>query len=158
MKLIRHARPDDTPVILEFIQALAAYERLSGSCLADQDGLRQGLFGPRPYAEVLIAEEEGTPCGFALFFHNFSTFLAKPGLFLEDLFVSPHYRGRGHGRALLAHLAGLALERGCGRLEWSVLDWNEPAIAFYLSLGARPMEEWTTYRVEADGLQRLAGG
>ena len=124
--------------------------------VATEDGLRQALFGPRPYAEVVLAEDAGAPVGFALFFHNFSTFLGRPGIYLEDLFVVPEARGRGVGRALLAHLARLAVERGCGRVEWAVLDWNAPAIRFYDSLGARPNDEWTVYRLTGDALTALA--
>ena len=154
---IRPATPSDVPLILRFIRELAEYERLAHEVVATEDGLRDTLFGPRPYAEVVIAEEEGEPAGFALFFHNYSTFLGRTGIYLEDLYVRPGMRGRGTGRALLAHLARLAVERGCGRLEWWVLDWNEPAIRFYRSLGARPMDDWTVFRVSGDALQRLAG-
>ena len=124
----------------------------------DREELRRHLFGPRPFAEVIIAEDgTGTAAGFALFFHNFSTWTGKPGIWLEDLFVRPEFRGRGYGKALLVALAGIAVERGCGRFEWSVLDWNEPSIAFYRALGAVPMDEWTTYRVTGDALTTLAG-
>ncbi|MFN4185373.1 MAG: GNAT family N-acetyltransferase [Hyphomonas sp.] len=156
MANIRFAVAADTPVILRFIRALAEYEKLEDECLAQEDSLRTNLFGARPFAEVLLIEEGGQAHGFALFFHNFSTFLAKPGLYLEDLFVDPGARGKGYGKALLAKLAEIAVERGCGRLEWSVLDWNQPSIDFYLSLGARPMEEWTIYRVDGDALGKLA--
>jgi len=156
MPAIRFANETDTPVILGFIRALAAYERLEHECRADEDGLRAHLFGPKPYAEVLLIEDDGAAHGFALFFHNFSTFLAKPGIYLEDLFVDPAQRGKGYGKALLVKLAEIAVERGCGRLEWSVLDWNQPSIDFYLSLGARPMEEWTIYRLEGRSLETLA--
>ena len=158
MATIRFADAADTPVILRFIRALAEYEKLEHECLADEASLRAQLFGPRPYAEVLLIEEDGAAHGFALFFHNFSTFLAKPGIYLEDLFVDPAQRGRGYGKALLAKLAGIAVERGCGRLEWSVLDWNKPSIDFYLSLGARPMDEWTVYRLDGPALEKLGGG
>lgn len=156
MPAIRFAKETDTPVILGFIRALAAYEKLEHECRADEDGLRAHLFGPKPHAEVLLIEEDGTARGFALFFHNFSTFLAKPGIYLEDLFVDPAERGKGYGKALLKRLAEIAVERGCGRLEWSVLDWNKPSIDFYLTLGAKPMDEWTIYRLEGSSLETLA--
>src|SRR5690606_19696073 len=133
------------------------YEKLEADCVADEDSLRSTLFGPKPFAEVLLIEEGGRAHGFALFFHNYSTFLAKPGIYLEDLFVDPAQRGKGYGKALLARLAAIAVERGCGRLEWSVLDWNQPSIDFYLALGARPMDEWTVYRVDGTVLETLAG-
>lgn len=155
MPSIRFAVAADTPVILRFIHALAAYEKLEHACIADEDSLRASLFRPKPFAEVLLIEEGGAAHGFALFFHNYSTFLAKPGLYLEDLFVDPAQRGKGYGKALLARLAAIAVERGCGRLEWSVLDWNQPSIDFYLSLGARPMDEWTVYRLDGDALAAL---
>lgn len=155
--MIRPATPADVPVILDFIQQLAAYEKLSDACVATEAALAGTLFGPRPYAEALIAEAEGGPVGFALFFHNYSTFLAQPGIYLEDLFVIPAARGAGHGKALLAALARLAVERGCGRLDWSVLDWNAPSIAFYRSLGAEPLEEWTTFRLTGAALAQCAG-
>lgn len=155
--IIRAATIDDVPLILRFIRGLAEYERLADQVVATEDGLRETLFGPRPYAEVVIAEEGGEPAGFALFFHNYSTFLGRPGIYLEDLFVLPEMRGRGIGRALLAHLAKLAVQRGCGRLEWWVLDWNEDAIRFYRSLGAQPMDDWTVFRVAGHALARLAG-
>lgn len=157
MASIRFAGTADTPVILRFIRALAVYEKLEADCVADEDSLRSTLFGPKPFAEVLLIEEGGRAHGFALFFHNYSTFLAKPGIYLEDLFVDPAQRGKGYGKALLARLAAIAVERGCGRLEWSVLDWNQPSIDFYLSLGARPMDEWTVYRVDGTALATLAG-
>ncbi|HYW09130.1 MAG TPA: GNAT family N-acetyltransferase [Longimicrobium sp.] len=153
---IRPALPADVPLILHFIRRLAEYERLAGEVVATEAILRDSLFGARPAAEVVIAEWEGAPAGFALFFHNFSTFLGRPGLYLEDLFVEPEQRGRGIGRALLGHLARVAAERGCGRLEWSVLDWNGDAIRFYRSLGAEPMDDWTVYRVTGDALAALA--
>jgi len=156
MAQIRFADERDTENIIRFIRALAAYEKLEDACVADEASLRANLFGPKPYAEVLLIEDDGEPHGFALFFHNFSTFLGKPGIYLEDLFVDPSRRGKGYGRALLKHLAQIAVERGCGRLEWSVLDWNQPAIDFYLSLGAKPMDEWTIYRLEETGLAGLA--
>jgi GNAT superfamily N-acetyltransferase len=155
---IRAATSDDTPLILAFIRDLAEYERLLDRVVATEAGLRQAIFGPRPYAEVAIAEVDGRPVGFALFFHTFSTFLGQPGLYLEDLYVRPEARGRGVGRALLVHLARLAAERGCGRVEWAVLDWNAPAIGFYERLGARPNAEWTVYRLSGAPLAALAGG
>jgi GNAT superfamily N-acetyltransferase len=155
---IRPAVPADVPTIVELIRALASYERLEDECRADADLLRGHLFGPRPSCEVIIAEQEGAAVGFALFFHNYSTFLTKPGIYLEDLFVRPEARGSGVGRALLARLAELAVERGCGRLEWAVLKWNQPAIGFYEKLGARPMDTWTVYRLTGDALTSLASG
>ena len=154
---IRPATRGDVPVILELIRGLAEYEKLAHECVASQARLAESLFGARPEAEVLIAEADGRPAGFALFFHNYSTFLAKQGIYLEDLFVKPEFRGRGIGKALLTHLARLAGERNCGRLEWSVLDWNRDAIRFYESLGAKAMDEWTVYRVTGDALRHLAG-
>ena len=153
--MIRPAAPADVPAVARLIRALAEYERLAHEVVLDEGRLREHLFGPRPFCEALIAEDGGAAVGFALFFHNYSTFLARPGVYLEDLFVLPEYRGRGHGKALLAALAKLALERGCGRLEWAVLDWNEPAVGFYKSLGAVPMDEWTVYRVTGEALERL---
>lgn len=153
---IRSATAADIPQILTFIRALAEYETLLDACVATERTLTDTLFGERRYAEVLIADYEGKPAGFALFFHNYSTFLAKPGIYLEDLFVDPHLRGKGIGKALLTRLAKLAVERDCGRLEWSVLDWNEPSIGFYRSLGAVPMDEWTIFRLTGDALGNLA--
>lgn len=153
---IRPARRDDVPVILALIRALAEYERLADQCRADAPSLEATLFGDRPAAEVLIAEVDGATAGFALFFHNYSTFLARPGLYLEDLFVQPEHRGLGVGRRLMAALARIAMARGCGRFEWSVLDWNAPAIGFYRRLGAIGMEGWTVQRVSGEALQRLA--
>jgi GNAT superfamily N-acetyltransferase len=147
----------DAPVVLELIRALAAYEKLTHLVSATEDDLRTWLFGPRKIAEVVLARVDARPVGFALFFHNFSTFLGKPGLYLEDLFVIPEWRGRGVGRRLIAHLASIAVERGCGRMEWSVLDWNEPAIRFYTSLGAAPMPEWRICRLTGEALARAAG-
>jgi GNAT superfamily N-acetyltransferase len=144
------------PLILRFIKGLAEYERLSGEVIATEERLHRALFGVRPAAEVIIAELAGTPAGFALFFHNFSTFLAAPGIYLEDLFVLPEFRGRGIGRALLGRLAELAVQRECGRLEWAVLDWNTTAIGFYHQLGAVAMDDWTVMRVTGDALQKLA--
>jgi GNAT superfamily N-acetyltransferase len=152
---IRLATPADLPLIAELIRALAEYEKLAHEVRFDEAVLGAKLFGPRTYAEVVIGEIEGKPQGFALFFHNFSTFEGKPGIYLEDLFVQPEARGSGLGKALLAHLAALAIERDCARLEWSVLDWNAPAIGFYKSLGARFMDEWTVMRVDGDALQQL---
>lgn len=155
---LRAATPGDVTLIRELIEGLADYERLRHECVATDASLRETLFGARPYAEVIIADVDGSAAGFALFFHNYSTFLAKPGIYLEDLFVRPEQRGRGVGKALLQRLAQLAVERGCGRLEWSVLDWNADAIGFYRSLGARPQDEWTVYRVTGDALTQLASG
>jgi len=154
--MIRPARTDDTKTISDLIRALAEYERLSHAVFLDEDLLHEHLFGPRPFAEVLLAEEDGEVVGFALFFHNYSTFLGRPGLYLEDIFVRPEYRGRGHGKALLAALARIAVERGCGRMEWTVLNWNEPSIGFYRSLGAVPLDDWTVYRLTEDKLAALA--
>lgn len=154
---IRPAVPDDVPTILACIRGLAEYERLAHEVTATETELRESLFGARPQAEVLLALDGDMALGFALFFHNYSTFLARRGLYLEDLFVFPEHRARGVGRALLARLAALAVERRCGRFEWSVLQWNVDAIRFYESLGARPMSEWTVYRVTGDALRRLAG-
>lgn len=153
---IRPAVEDDVPLILTFIRELAEYEKLRHEAVATEEQIRQSLFGPRPYAEVVFAELDGEPVGFALFFHNFSTFVGKPGLYLEDLYVRPAFRGRGVGKRLLAHLAAIAKERGCGRMEWFVLDWNEPAIRFYRSLGARPMDGWTIYRLTEPEIAALA--
>ena len=153
---LRPAIAADVPQILAFIRALADYERLLHEVVATEDGLRQALFGPRPYAEVVLAENAGAPVGFALFFHTFSTFVGRPGIYLEDLFVVPEARGMGVGKALLAELARLAVERRCGRVEWAVLDWNAPAIGFYDSLGARPNDEWTVYRLDGASLAALA--
>lgn len=155
---LRPARESDLDVIIRLIQGLADYEREPDAVTLDREELRQNLFGSRPFAEVLIAETDaGENAGFALFFHNFSTWTGKPGIWLEDLFVWPELRGRGFGKALLVELARIAVERGCSRFEWSVLDWNEPSIKFYLALGAVPMDEWTTYRVAGDALATLAG-
>jgi GNAT superfamily N-acetyltransferase len=155
--MIRPATPADVPTIARLIRALAEYERLADKVALDEGRLREHLFGLRPYAEVLIAEEAGAVVGFALFFPNYSTFLARPGLYLEDLFVLPEHRGKGHGKALLAALARLALERGCARLDWMVLKWNEPALRFYRALGAGPLDDWTVYRLAGDALRALAG-
>jgi GNAT superfamily N-acetyltransferase len=152
---LRPAVRADVPAILRLIRALAEYEKLSGEVVATEDALAATLFGDRPAAEVLLAEEQGRAVGFALFFPNYSTFLGKPGIYLEDLFVEPAQRGKGTGKALLKAVAKIAVERGCGRFEWSVLDWNEPAIGFYKSLGAKPMEDWTIMRVTGEALKRL---
>jgi GNAT superfamily N-acetyltransferase len=154
---IRAGAPRDLPIILELIQELAEYERAPQEVVATEPQLREVLFGERPSAEVVMAFEGETAVGFAVFFHNFSTWLGRRGLYLEDLFVRPEFRGRGYGRALLVHLASLAHERDCGRMEWSVLDWNEPAIQFYRKLGAAPKDEWTVYRLDREGIARLAG-
>jgi GNAT superfamily N-acetyltransferase len=153
---IRPAGLQDVPTILGLIRELAEYERAPNDVSATEEGLREVLFGDRPSAEVLLALEDKTPVGFAVFFHNFSTWLGRPGLYLEDLFVRPAARGKGYGRALLVHLAKIAQERGCGRMEWAVLDWNEPAIKFYRALGAAPNAEWTIFRLTRDKIERLA--
>ncbi len=154
--LIRPATAADVGTILGFIRALATYERLLHEVVATEETLRDTLFGQTPRAEVVLAELDGRPVGFALFFHNYSTFLAKPGIHLEDLFVLPEFRARGFGKALLLHVGRLAHQRGCGRYEWAVLDWNEPSIRFYKALGARPMDDWTVMRVTGEGLERMA--
>ena len=153
---IRPAQREDVPLILQLIRDLAEYEKLSHEMVATADMLGKWLFGERVVAEVLIAEWEGTPRGFALFFHNFSTFLGKPGFFLEDLYVQQEFRGMGIGKGLLLKLAQLAVERGYGRVEWSVLDWNEPSIGFYKALGAKPMDEWTVFRLTGDALAQAS--
>ncbi len=153
---IRIATAADVPLILRFIQDLAEYEKLRHVCLATEEFLRETLFGARPYAEVVFGCEDGVEVGFALFFHNYSTFLAQPGIYLEDLFVDPSKRGRGYGKKLLQHLARLAVERNCGRIEWAVLNWNEPSIAFYKSLGAKVQDEWQVYRLTGDALRTLS--
>ena len=153
---LRLATRDDVPLILDFIRALAEYEREPDAVLATESMLESELFGERPGAEVVIAEADGAPAGFALFFHNFSTWLGRPGLYLEDLFVRPQFRGRGVGQVLMAYLAKLAVARGCGRFEWSVLDWNTPAIEFYRRIGATGMDEWTVQRVAGPALDALA--
>lgn len=153
---IRSASENDVPLILSFIRELAEYERLSHEVVATEEGLRKTLFHERPSAEVIIGELNGSPVAFALYFHNYSTFLGKPGLYLEDLFVKSEMRGKGIGKVMLSYLAHIARERGCGRFEWSVLDWNEPAIKFYHSIGALPMNEWTVQRVSGAALEELA--
>jgi GNAT superfamily N-acetyltransferase len=152
---LRAATPADVPTILRCIRGLAEYERLAHQCVATEGLLAESLFGAAPAAEVVLAFEGTEPAGFALWFRSYSTFLARPGIYLEDLFVFPEFRGRGLGRRLLAHLARTATERGYGRVEWAVLDWNEDAIRFYESLGAAPMSDWTTYRVTGDALATL---
>jgi len=152
---IRPAGPEDIDELLALIHELAVYEKAPEEAVATPDLLHQALFGEHPTAQAVIAEWQGEPAGFALFFHNFSTWLGRPGLYLEDLFVREALRGKGIGKALLLHLAGIARDRGCGRMEWSVLDWNTPAIDFYKALGAQPMNEWTVYRLDAAALDRL---
>ena len=154
---IRPAEAGDVPLILAYVRKLAAYERLEHEVQATEASLRALMFGPRPYAEVVFGEAEERTVGFALFFHTVSTFAGKPGLYLEDLFVEPTARGRGYGKALMAYLARLAVQRGCARFEWSVLNWNEPSIAFYRRLGAQPVDAWTVYRLMGPSLERLAG-
>lgn len=154
-----HLRPasiEDVPVILQFIRELAEYERMLDQVVATEEMLREALFGPRPVAEVILCHEGEAAVGFALFFHNFSTFLGKPGIYLEDLFVRPAYRGKGYGKMLLQALARLCVERDCARLEWAVLDWNTPSIEFYKSLGAVPMNEWTVFRLTEDKIAKLS--
>ena len=152
---IRKATPEDTPTILHLITQLAIYEKLENEVITTVEELKTNIF-KKNYAEVLIAEENDKPIGFALYFHNFSTFVGKPGIYLEDLFVEIEYRGKGYGKALLVELAKIAKERNCGRLEWSVLDWNTPSIEFYKSLGAKPMDEWTVFRLDRQGIENLA--
>jgi GNAT superfamily N-acetyltransferase len=153
---IKPATIEDVPLILSFIKKLAVYERLEHEAVATEEILRETIFGERREAEVVIGYYQNKPVCFALFFHSFSTFLGRPGIYLEDLFVDEEQRGKGFGKALLVHLAQLAVERNCGRLEWAVLNWNEPAIRFYQSLGARPMDEWTVYRLTGETLTALA--
>jgi GNAT superfamily N-acetyltransferase len=152
---IREAAESDVPLILQFIRDLAEYEKLAHLVVATEEQLRSTLFGAVRLAEVLIASADGAPAGFALFFHNYSTFLGQPGIYLEDLFVKPEFRGRGYGKALLVRLAQIARDRNCGRVEWAVLNWNEDAIAFYKSLGARPMDEWTVFRLTGEELEKM---
>jgi len=154
---IRPGELEDVPLIAELIRGLARYEKLEHEVVMTEEKLTDSLFGERRYAETLIAENDGEPVGFALFFHNFSTFLAQPGIYLEDLFVVPEQRGRGVGRALLERLARVAVDRGCGRLEWAVLDWNKDAITFYERLGAKANSDWTVYRLTGQPLRALAG-
>jgi GNAT superfamily N-acetyltransferase len=154
---IRPATADDVPLILAFIRELAEFERLTHEVVATEDDLRRTLFGEHPYAETIIASIGAEPVGFALFFHNYSTFLARPGLYIEDIYVRKAHRGKGIGRAMFAHLARLAQERRCGRLEWWVLNWNERAIRFYDNVGAQPMSDWTVYRLTGEALAKLAG-
>lgn len=156
MATIRPAKPEDCPAIANLIRELAVYERLEHEAEATAEDLRRDLFGERIYAECLIAEDAGEPVGFALFFPNYSTFRGRPGLYLEDLFVRPSHRGQGIGKGLLARIARIAVDRGCGRFEWAVLDWNEPSIGFYKALGARPMDDWTVFRVDGEAMTRLA--
>lgn len=151
----RLATPADTTIILKFIKGLADYEKMSNEVVATEELLNEWIFEKKK-AEVIFALENGKEVGFALFFHNFSTFLGRAGIYLEDLFVLPEHRGKGHGKALLKELARITVERGCGRLEWCCLDWNQPSIDFYLSLGATPMSEWTTYRLTGDTLKKCA--
>ena len=152
---IRPARPDEAGVILDLIRQLAVYEKCEGDVVADEETLRHSLFVERS-AECLLGEEDGVVVGFALFFHNFSTFVGKKGLYLEDLFIIPEKRGRGYGKAFLKHLAGMAVERGCGRMEWICLDWNESALSVYRSIGAAPLSEWTVQRLDEEALKRFA--
>lgn len=154
---IRFGERADVPAIAELIRGLARFEKLEHEVTMTEERMERSLFGPRPYAETLLAEEDGKPVGFAIFFHNFSTFLGKPGIYLEDLFVLPEHRGGGIGRELLERLARIAVERDCGRLEWAVLDWNRGAIGFYERLGAKPNSEWTIYRLTGEPLRALAG-
>ena len=153
---IRQATEADVPMILRFIRALAEYEKLSHKVVATEESLRRTLFSNPRFAEVILGYEDGEPVGFALFFHNYSTFLGRPGIYLEDLFVDPDRRGRGYGKALLAHLARLARDRDCGRVEWAVLDWNAPSIQFYKSLGAVPLDDWIIFRLTGEALERSA--
>ena len=153
---IRSATEEDVPLILYFIKALAEYERLADRVVATEEMIRRTLFGNPRFAEVIIAEEDHEPAGFALFFHNYSTFLAAPGIYLEDLFVKPEARGRGYGKALLARLARIAKERQCCRVEWAVLDWNEPSINFYRGIGAKSLDDWKIFRLTGDALDALA--
>ncbi|MBW4479391.1 MAG: GNAT family N-acetyltransferase [Tolypothrix brevis GSE-NOS-MK-07-07A] len=155
---LRFAEPADCTVLFELIQALAEYEKLSHAVTGNAESLKEHLFGSNKYIEAILAEHAGQAAGFALFFHNYSTFLTKPGIYLEDLFVLPKYRRKGIGKALLRKLAQIAVERNCGRLEWSVLDWNEPAIAFYRSMGASILDDWRICRVTQQGLNKLGGG
>ncbi|OWK73960.1 GNAT family N-acetyltransferase [Flavobacteriaceae bacterium JJC] len=152
---IRKATENDTPVIFDLIKKLAVYEKLENDVITSVEELRKNIFSNN-FAKVLIAEEDGNPVGFALYFYNFSTFVGKPGIYLEDLFVEPEHRGKGYGKSLLIELAKIAKAENCGRFEWSVLDWNTPSIEFYKALGAKPMEEWTVFRLDAAGISDLA--
>ena len=154
--VIRQATISDVPLILSFIKGLGEYEKLTHEVVATEEGLRESLFGENPKAEVILGYYQNEPVAFALFFHNFSTFLGRPGLYLEDLFVKPEYRGKGFGKVMLSYLARLTKERNCGRLEWSVLDWNEPALKFYRSIGSRRIDEWTVQRFDGENLEKLA--
>jgi GNAT superfamily N-acetyltransferase len=154
-RTFRNATESDVGLILDFIKGIAEYEKMSDEVVASEQLLHEWIF-EKKRAEVIFVIENGTEVGFALFFHNFSTFLGRAGLYLEDIFVKPDHRGQGHGKALIKELARIAVERGCGRMEWCCLDWNKPSIDFYLSLGATPMDEWTTYRLTGDGLTKLA--
>jgi len=154
--VIRSSTADDSQLILDFIKELAEYEKLSDEVVATVEILRNYLFGERAYAEVLIGEYEGVPVGYALFFHNYSTFTGRPGIYLEDIYINPEWRGKGFGKSLLAFIAKLAVERDCTRVEWSVLDWNEPSIQFYRSIGAAPMDEWTVQRLDGSALENFA--
>ena len=154
---ITPASERDVPLVLSFIRKLAEYEKLSDQMVATEELLREGLFGPHRVAEVVLAYLAGEPVGFALYFHNFSTFVGRPGIYLEDLFVEPAHRGKGVGKALLIHVAKIAVERGCGRFDWAVLDWNTPSIDFYKSLGAVPLDDWTLFRLTGDTLHQVAG-
>lgn len=156
--VLRDARPEDAPHLVQLIAELAEYEKLADQARATAEDLRTALFGARPAAEALVAEVDGEPVGFALWFTTFSTFVGKPGLYVEDVYIRPAHRGRGIGKAIFRRLAQAAVERGFGRMEWSVLDWNEPAIAFYRSLGAEPMSEWTVQRLSGDALRQVASG
>ena len=156
VQTIRPARIEDCELLAALIRELAAYEKLEHDAKATGDDLRRHLFGERPFAEALVADEDGQAVGFAIFFHSFSTFSGKPGLYLEDLFVKPESRGRGIGKSLMVRLAKIAIDRDCGRFEWAVLDWNAPSIAFYKTLGAVPKDEWTVYRVDGEALKHLA--
>jgi GNAT superfamily N-acetyltransferase len=156
--MIRPAQPSDVPALLGLIRDLARYEKLEHEVVGTAEDLHRHLFGPRPRVEALVVDEDGAAVGLALYFHNFSTFLCRPGVYLEDLFVKPEHRGKGHGAALLRALAAIAVERGCGRLEWAVLDWNEPAKGFYRSLGAHEKSDWRIMRVTGEALEKLAGG
>ena len=154
--MIRPAQPDDTPIICGLIRELAEYEKLTHQVVLEEQRVHEHLFGSQPCVEAVLAEDDGQIVGFALFFSNYSTFLGRPGIYLEDLYVKPEHRGGGHGRALLGEVARLAVERDCGRLEWAVLNWNQPSIEFYNRLGGEPLDGWTTYRVTGEALANLA--